>query len=74
MKDEDVINEYHNGSGQDGIHENPLYKGYLSLYKAYLQSLDKFVGAFPSDMQAEVTKKATTNVLDKVVKMKRTGT
>ena len=74
MKDEAVVNEYDNGGDQKGIHENPLYKGYISLYKVYLQSLDKFVGAFPADMQGEAMKEATTSVLDKVVQMKRTGT
>ena len=38
---------YDNGGGQQGIRENPLYKGYESLFKAYMTGMRVILDALP---------------------------
>lgn len=38
---------YDNGGGQTGIRENPLFKGYSSLWKSYISGLQIIMAALP---------------------------
>ncbi|MBO7423218.1 MAG: hypothetical protein J6T99_07530, partial [Oscillospiraceae bacterium] len=40
---------YDNGGGQTGIRENPLFKGYESLWKSYMSGMEKILAALPPE-------------------------
>lgn len=72
LKDASLTCEYDNGGGQTGTRENPLFKGYFSLWKAYLAGLEKYSAYLPKDLQEEI-KSDTVDVLAQVRRMKREG-
>lgn len=47
---------YDNGGGQQGIRENPLYKGYESLFKAYMTGMRVILDALPKKEAAKERK------------------
>ena len=51
IKDSSVCIPYDNGGGQKGIRENPLFKGYESLFKSYMAGMKAILGVLPA--QAE---------------------
>lgn len=51
MADEPMVVEYDNGGGQSGIRENPIFRGYESLWKAYLQGMDRIFEALPQEVE-----------------------
>lgn len=53
-----VVIPYDNGGGQTGIRENPLFKGYESLFKSYMSGLSKILDALPQS--AEIVRKEET--------------
>lgn len=69
MKDASVICEYNNGGGQTGTRENPIFKGYVNLWRAYMLGLEKLTSCLPKDLQDEANSEGTT-MLDKVRQMK----
>ena len=62
MEDTDVAIAYDNGGGQTGLRENPVYKGYESLWKSYMVGLEKILNAIPeaAAKQIEVQDKPAT--------------
>lgn len=38
---------YNNGGGQSGIRENPLFKGYSSLWKSYMAGMNIIMACLP---------------------------
>ena len=40
---------YDNGGGQTGIRENPLFKGYSSLWKSYIAGVQLLMSQLPKD-------------------------
>lgn len=70
MAQAQVVCKYDNGGGQSGIRENPLFKGYATLWRNYLMGLDKFTSYLPKEMQDEV-KGAEVSALDNVLMMKK---
>lgn len=42
-----VVIPYDNGGGQTGIRENPLYKGYSSLWKSYISGMNIILSCLP---------------------------
>ena len=48
-----VVIAYDNGGGQSGIRENPLFKGYESLYKSYMTGMAKILDCLP-ETKAEI--------------------
>lgn len=44
---------YDNGGGQAGIRENPVFKGYESLYKSYMSGMAKIIDALPAEKAAD---------------------
>lgn len=56
IKESNVVIPYDNGGGQKGLRENPLFKGYESLFKSYMGGMKQIFDVLPK--QAESTKKA----------------
>lgn len=49
IKNAQIAISYDNGGGQRGIRENPLFKGYESLWKAYIAGMDRIFGSLPNE-------------------------
>ena len=47
IKNSSVAIPYDNGGGQTGIRENPLFKGYESLWKAYMSGMNVILSNVP---------------------------
>ena len=69
MQDENIICSYNNGGGQSGERENPIFKAYINLFRAYMIGLEKFTSYLPKDLQEETTG-AAISTLDMVKKMR----
>ena len=68
IKTSSVAIAYDNGGGQTGIRENPLFRGYGTLWKAYITGLDKFTAYLPKELQEEI--RSGDTMLEKVRSMK----
>lgn len=49
IKTSNIVISYDNGGGQKGIRENPLFKGYESLWKSYMIGMGKILDALPPE-------------------------
>lgn len=49
IKNSQIVISYDNGGGQKGIRENPLFKGYESLWKSYMIGMGKILDALPPE-------------------------
>ncbi len=72
MIDENIICHYDNGGGQSGERENPIFKAYINLFRAYMIGLEKFTSYLPKELQDEAENGAV-NTLDFVKRMKNEG-
>ena len=45
---------YDNGGGQTGIRENPLFKGYESLFKSYMSGMERILDLLPPEQAPAV--------------------
>ena len=54
IEDSSVAIPYDNGGGQTGIRENPLYKGYESLFKSYMTGLCKILEYLPQEAAEQI--------------------
>ena len=70
MREENLTCEYNNGGGQAGTRENPIFKAYVNLWRAYMVGVEKYTSYLPKDLQNEVAGDVVT-ALDKVRQMKR---
>ena len=62
-----VVIPYDNGGGQTGIRENPIFKGYESLYKSYMAGMSKIIDCLPPEKEKEaVQAEAPKTVLQMV--------
>lgn len=55
IKTSNVVIPYDNGGGQTGLRENPLFKGYESLFKSYMSGMRVILDNLPP--QAEGVRK-----------------
>ena len=53
IKGSSVAIPYDNGGGQKGIRENPLFKGYSSLWKTYLSGMSLILDSLPPEVAQE---------------------
>lgn len=63
VKTSNVVIKYDNGGGQSGLRENPLFKGYEALWKAYMNGFSKLLEYVPRDIverEAENVEKPKT--------------
>lgn len=49
MEESSVVISYDNGGGQKGIRENPIFKGYESLWKSYMAGMDRIFNVLPNE-------------------------
>ena len=73
MQDASIVCEYDNGGGQSGMRENPIFKAYINLFRAYMVGLEKFSSYLPKELQAEAAGEPL-DVLSMVREMKKGGT
>lgn len=50
IKGSSVAISYDNGGGQTGIRENPLFKGYQSLWKSYMAGMNMIMASLPQSV------------------------
>lgn len=55
IKNSNIVVPYDNGGGQKGIRENPAFKGYEALWKAYMQGMNRILDTLPPEAVQEVT-------------------
>ena len=56
IKHSNIVVPYDNGGGQKGIRENPAFKGYEALWKAYMQGMNRILDTLPpEEIQEAVT-------------------
>lgn len=71
VKNSQIVITYDNGGGQKGIRENPLFKGYESLWKAYMQGMSKIVECLPQEeIKQEAERVETTKSVLELVRGK----
>lgn len=70
MQNASVVCDYDNGGGQTGVRENPIFKAYINLWRAYMVGLEKYTSYLPKELQEEAPGNMV-NVLDQVRQMKR---
>lgn len=62
IKNSNIVIAYDNGGGQKGIRENPLFKGYESLWRSYMAGMGKILDSLPQEQieqAVEIEKPAT---------------
>lgn len=62
IKNSQIVISYDNGGGQKGIRENPLFKGYESLWRSYMAGMGKILDSLPQEQieqAVEIEKPAT---------------
>lgn len=62
IKNSNIVISYDNGGGQKGIRENPLFKGYESLWRSYMSGMAKILESLPPEVieqSVEVERPAT---------------
>lgn len=55
IKNSNIVVPYDNGGGQKGIRENPAFKGYEALWKAYMQGMNRILDTLPPETIQEAT-------------------
>jgi hypothetical protein len=50
IRNSGVAIPYDNGGGQTGIRENPLFKGYINLWKSYMAGMNVIMAALPHEV------------------------
>lgn len=72
IKESNVCIPYDNGGGQKGIRENPLFKGYESLWKSYMAGMCKILEYMPPKVaKAEEKKDESPKTVLELVRSKR---
>ena len=69
MQEASVVCEYDNGGGQTGVRENPIFKAYINLWRAYMVGLEKYTSYLPKELQEEAAGDSIS-VLEQVKRMK----
>ena len=70
MQDASIVCHYDNGGGQSGERENPIFKAYINLWRAYMVGLEKYTSYLPKELQEEAAG-GSISVLEQVKKMKK---
>ena len=50
IKNSQIVISYDNGGGQKGIRENPLFKGYESLWRSYMAGMSRILDCLPPEV------------------------
>jgi len=70
MQNASIVCEYDNGGGQTGTRENPIFKAYINLWRAYMVGFEKFSAYLPKELLEEAAG-GNISVLEKVKQMKK---
>ena len=71
VKTSNVVIPYDNGGGQTGLRENPLFKGYESLWKSYMAGMSRILDCLPTEqVNIEVEKIETPKTVLELVRNK----
>ena len=70
MQDASIVCHYNNGGGQTGERENPIFKAYINLWRAYMVGLEKYTSYLPKELQEEAAGDSLS-VLEQVKNMKK---
>lgn len=71
IKTSNVVIPYDNGGGQKGLRENPLYKGYESLWKSYMSGMSRILDCLPREyVEKEADKIETPKTVLELVRSK----
>ena len=70
MQDASIVCHYDNGGGQSGERENPIFKAYINLWRAYMVGLEKYTSYLPKELQEEAAGDSLS-VLEQVKNMKK---
>ena len=69
VKNSSVVIPYDNGGGQKGLRENPIFKGYESLWKSYMSGMCKIMECLPIEqVQVEAEKIETPKTMLELVR------
>ena len=69
VKTSNVVIPYDNGGGQKGLRENPIFKGYESLWKSYMSGMCKIMECLPIEqVQVEAEKIETPKTMLELVR------
>ena len=67
IKNSNVAIKYDNGGGQKGIRQNPAFKGYESLWRSYMQGMNRILDTLPAEkLEAETYEPKPKTVLDAI--------
>ena len=53
IQNSQIAISYDNGGGQKGIRENPVFKGYESLWKSYMTGMNQLLSMIPEEQEKE---------------------
>ena len=56
IRESSVAIQYDNGGGQSGIRENPIFKGYESLWKSYVMGMNRIIDCIPDEEEKKEIK------------------
>ena len=70
MQEARIVCEYDNGGGQTGTRENPIFKAYINLWRAYMVGLEKYTSYLPKEFLDEAAG-GSISVLEEVKQMKK---
>ena len=69
VKTSNVVIPYDNGGGQKGLRENPIFKGYESLWKSYMSGMCKIMECLPMEqIKVEAEKIETPKTMLELVR------
>lgn len=57
VKESTIVISYDNGGGQKGLRENPIFKGYESLWKSYMSGMNIILSSLPNEVVVKETEK-----------------
>lgn len=71
IDEEALVIEYDNGGGQSGIRENPAFRAYENLWRAYIAGMDKIIAALPEKEAEQASAPEADNVLNMLMAKRR---
>lgn len=71
VRESSVVISYDNGGGQKGLRENPIFKGYESLWKSYMSGMNVILNSLPAEVvQKEVEKAEESKTMLELIREK----
>ncbi len=74
IKNSNIVISYDNGGGQKGIRENPLFKGYESLWRSYMAGMAKIIDSLPREQLEQAIEVEKPETMLELVRNKHRAT